>query len=242
MGSMRQAVGVQIMAIAPMPTHRGRRCTICARPDRGEIEATYRAYGLRATLSRYAGLTASSLYRHLRHALDEQVTAGAVLEAEEAALEAETGQAAERQTEAAPDNADVVPTPPPPPTHAEDAPGAEAPTYTGAPLSADSRNCPNVRTPPLERAIDAYAKVRKLISQTDEVIENAKIDKNDKLRLMAISENRDNIAALVRVYETQERIRALQRQNSQVMTSSDVYKWLKGHHPEILNEMVEDLK
>ncbi len=89
--------------------------------------------------------------------------------------------------------------------------------------------------------LDAYESIQRLRQVTDQVLERAINDGDDRMTLYAMSEARKNIETMVKVYETQERLLA-QLAGREDFSASAVYQFLKHYHPEVLAELVGSIR
>ncbi len=96
--------------------------------------------------------------------------------------------------------------------------------------------------PPAEtKSLDAYERLVALTEKSQTILEKAEEKNDTNTVLWAMAESRKNMEAMLKIYEAQERIKAVYASRHDV-SASFLYGWLREHHPGVLLELVAAIR
>jgi hypothetical protein len=99
---------------------------------------------------------------------------------------------------------------------------------------------PDAPSQPVAR-YDAYERLVTLTKTSEDILKRAQEKNDDARALWAMAEVRKNLETMLKVYETQERLRALYGQKEDV-TASFTFRYLREHHPEALAGLIQAMR
>lgn len=190
----------------------GRPCALCHHPKRDEIDRRIQSGETTRKLALDFGVSSMAVSRHKNNHLGiVQRTPGA---------------------SAGP----VLPPPLP-----DDEPVEALVSQPDPPPAPDEPELPEPPAPEGPLQYNAYARLVQLAKTSEEMLERAQEEGKEHLALLAMGEVRKNMETMLKVYETQARIRR-EFAETESATTSQIWVWLRAHYPRVLFELVAHLK